>query len=284
MSSPTVVSTTPSGTEICYSLGVEPAAVSHACDFPPDARSQPVVTSTRGDGSAGERYEVDVDLLRDVDPDVIVTQSVCGVCAVDETLVRTHLDPAAESVEIVSLNAATLDDVYDCIREVGGAVDRVERAETVVGQFRDCVSQIEEMTQDTRPRPSVVVLEWLDPLRAAGNWVPDLVHAAGGRYPLVESGQRSREIDWAELRRLDPDVIVCSPCSLDPAATLEEAETLREREGWQGLAAVETGCVYTLEGKILSRWTPRLGGALEQLASVCHPSLVGGNPDAETLA
>jgi iron complex transport system substrate-binding protein len=283
MSGPTVVSTTPSGTEICYSLGVEPAAVSHACDFPPAARERPVLTSTRGEGSAGERYDVDVDLLREVDPDVIVTQSVCGVCAVDEPLVREHLEDAT-GVEVVSLNAATLSDVYDCVRQVGDAVARPERAQTVVGQLRDCVAQIREMTRDARPKPSVVVLEWLDPLRAAGNWVPDLVHAAGGRYPIVESGQRSRELDWADLRRLDPDVLVCSPCSLGPTATLQAAESLRERDGWDSLAAVRTGRIYILEGKVMSRWTPRLGGALEQLATVCHPSLGGGSPDAETLA
>lgn len=284
MSGPTVVSTTPSGTEICYSLGIEPAAVSHACDFPPVAREQPELTSTRGKGSGGERYDVDVDLLREVDPDVIVTQSVCGVCAVDETLVREALGTSAESVEIVSLNAATLPDVYDCIRQVGDALDRPERAETVVGQLRGCVDQIEEITQNAQPRPSVVVLEWLDPLRVAGNWVPDLVRAAGGRYPAVEPGQRSQEIDWDDLCRLDPDVLVCSPCSLNPAATLEEAKGLREQQEWQSLTAVETGRVFALEGKILSRWTPRLGGALEQLASVCHPSLVGGGPDADTIA
>jgi iron complex transport system substrate-binding protein len=284
MSEPTVVSTTPSGTEICYSLGVEPAAVSHACDFPPAARAQPVVTSTRGEGGAGERYDVDVGLLRDLAPDVIVTQSVCGVCAVDETLVRDHLGAAAKSVKIVSLDAASLADVYGCIREVGKALDRVERAETVVGQLRDCVGQIRRMTRDARPKPTVVVLEWLDPLRTAGNWVPDLAQAAGGRYPLVESGQRSREIDWAALRELDPDVLVCSPCSLDADATLEAVAVLRERQAWSDLTAVQTEQVYAFEGKVLSRWTPRLGGALERLAAVCHPSVVGGTPDAETLA
>ena len=284
MSGPTVVSTTPSGTEICYALGVEPAAVSHACDFPPAAREQPVLTSTRGEGSAGDRYDVDVELLREVAPDIVVTQSVCGVCAVDETLVRDYLGTAAESVEIVSLNAASLGDVYDCIRVVGDAVSRSERAETVVGQLQDCVGQIRNMTRDARPKPSVVVLEWLDPLRAAGNWVPDLVRAAGGRYPPRDPGQRSCEIEWAELRRLDPDILVCSPCSLDPEATLQEATALRDRPDWHDLTAVRTERVYVLEGKILSRWTPRLGGALERLAAVCHPSVVGGTPDAETLA
>jgi iron complex transport system substrate-binding protein len=140
------------------------------------------------------------------------------------------------------------------------------------------------MTRNAHPKPTVVVLEWLDPLRAAGNWVPDLVAAAGGRYPLGTSGQRSREIGWTDLQELDPDVIICAPCSLDPAATMREAASLTERQGWESLTAVGAGRVYTLEGKVLSRWTPRLGGALERLVSVCHPSLVGGNPDATTLA
>lgn len=278
---PTVVSTTPSGTEICYALGVEPAAVSHQCDFPPAARDRPTLTDSDG---AGGDYAVDVDLLRELAPDVIVTQTVCGVCAVDETLVRTELGDLDVEPTIVALDASDLASVYECVRQVGAALDRPERAESVVAQLQDCVSQIGTITANASDRPSVLVLEWLDPLRSAGNWVPELVEAAGGTTPFSEPGERSRELSWDDVRGADPDVIVVAPCSLDEDTASERAEMLTSKPGWQELTAVRTGRVFALDGSVLSRWTPRLGGELERLAGICHPTVVDGDPDAVRLA
>lgn len=278
---PTVVSTTPSGTEICYALGVEPAAVSHQCDFPPAARDQPTLTSSDGEGG---NYDVDVDLLRTVAPDVIVTQTVCGVCAVDETLVREELGHRDVEPEIVALDASDLASVYECIRQVGTALDRGERAESVVGQLHDCVDQIGTVTATAGERPSVLVLEWLDPLRTAGNWVPELVEAASGTYPFGEPGERSTELSWDDIRTADPSVIVVAPCSLDEETASDRADVLTTKPGWTELTAVQEGRVFALDGGVLSRWTPRLGGELERLAGICHPDVVGGEPDAVRLA
>lgn len=278
---PTVVSTTPSGTEICYALGVEPAGVSHQCDFPPAARDQPTLTTSDGEGG---NYEIDVDLLRDLAPDVIVTQTVCGVCAVDEPLVREELGDRDGGPEIVALEASDLGSVSDCIRQVGAALDRADRAESVVDQFRDCVDQIGAMTATVGHRPSVLVLEWLDPLRTAGNWVPELVEAAGGTSPFSEPGERSTELSWADVRAADPDIIVVAPCSLDEETASDHAVGLRRKPGWAALTAVENDRVFALNGSVLSRWTPRLGGELERLAGICHPTVIDGEPDAVRLA
>jgi iron complex transport system substrate-binding protein len=283
MTPPTVVSTTPSGTEICYALGVEPAAVSHQCDFPPAATEVPSLTRSRPDENEG-RYTVDGDLLGEIAPEVIVTQTVCGVCAVDEVLVVEQLGDLDVEPTVVPLNARDLEDVYGCIRDVGRALERTERAEAVVGQLRDCVAQVDTLTHAAGTRPGVLVLEWLDPLRVAGNWVPDLVEAAGGRPIGAEAGERSQRLEWAEVRDADPDVIVVAPCSLDSAAASEAAAALRDRPGWEDLTAVRTGRAFALDGSILSRWTPRLGGELERLASVVHPTRLGGKPDATALA
>lgn len=278
---PTVVSTTPSGTEICYALGVEPAAVSHECDFPPAARDRPTLTSS--DGSAGT-YDVDVPLLRELAPDVIVTQTVCGVCAVDETLVQEELSDLDVSPKLLALNASDLGSVYGCISQVGAALDRDDRAESVVTQLQACVDQIDTITTTAGDRPSVLVLEWLDPLRTAGNWVPELVAAAGGAYPYSEPGERSTALSWADVRAADPDIIVVAPCSLDESTASDHAAMLRTKPGWQELTAVKAGRVFALDGNVLSRWTPRLGGELERLAGICHPRVIDGEPDAVRLA
>lgn len=290
---PTVVSTTPSGTEILFELGVEPVAVSHACDWPPSAAELPSVNSSRVDADrSGERdqqatgdvYDVDVGLLRELAPDLVVTQSVCGVCAVDEQLVETHLDALPTTPQVLPLSAADLEGVVECIREVGVAVGRPDRAEAVVDRLETRVERTDERTGTVTHRPNVVVLEWMDPLHIAANWVPELVSAAGGRYPLGEAGQRSREVAWEAVRAADPEVLVVAPCSSGPEWTSERRDELRTRPGWEGLRAVETDRVYALDGRLLSRWTPRLGGVAERLAGLVHPELVDGDPEVRPFA
>jgi len=290
---PTVVSTTPSGTEILFELGVEPAAVSHACDWPPRAAELPSVDSSRvdADGSrardeqaTSDIYDVDVGLLRDLAPDLVVTQSVCGVCAVDEQLVETHLDDLPTTPRVLPLSAADLAGVAESVREVGAAVGRPDRARAVVDRLETEVQRVAERTAAATRRPSVVVLEWMDPVHVAANWVPELVSAAGGRYLLGEAGERSRAVDWREVREADPEVLVVAPCSSGPEWARERCDELRSRPGWTDLQAVETGRVYALDGRLLSRWTPRLGDAADRLAGVFHPELVDRESGVRPLA
>lgn len=289
---PTVVSTTPSGTEILYALGVEPAAVSHACDHPPAAADRPRINTSRVDATAsGDRdaqadgtvYDVDVDLLRAIEPELVVTQSVCGVCAVDAELVDAHLDDVSTEPTVLPLQARDCTDIVDCIYEVGDAVDRPGRAADVAGHFESRLDSFRARTADVDDRPDVVVLEWLDPLRVGANWVPELVAAAGAAYPLADPGQRSVEFSWGELRELDPDVLVVAPCSFDVEETLARADELRGRPGWTELQAVQSGRVYALDGGLLNRWTPRVAAATERLARTVHPDLFGGDPPLTPL-
>lgn len=287
--SPRVVSTSPSGTEILACLGVEPVAVSHACDFPPGVTDLPRINTSRvdADGSAdrdsqatGDVYDVDVETLRAVEPEIILSQSVCGVCAVDEALVERHLDDLAVEPDVVGLQASSLGGVYDCIHEVGRVVGREERADELVGEMLDCVDTVRQVTSGADERPSVAVLEWLDPIHVAANWVPELVDAAGGDYPLADPGERSTEPGWDAIRDVDPDVIVIAPCSFDEAATRANREELTGRPGWDDLTAVQEDQVFVLDGQVLNRWTPRLAGELEVLASILHPDLFEGVPVA----
>lgn len=283
---PTVVSTTPSGTEILYALGVEPAAVSHACDHPPAVADKPRINSSRVDADTsqerdaqadGDVYDIDVELLRAIEPDLIVTQSVCGVCAVDEELVNAHLSDLSTTPTVLSMRASDCADVVDCIHEVGDAVSRSDRAADVAGHFESRIDGIRGRTAAASERPNVVVLEWLDPLHAAANWVPELIETAGGRYPLADPGQRSVEIEWTRLLEIDPDVLVLSPCSLDVSGTVGRRAELGDRSGWDSLQAVQSGQVYALDGRLLNRWTPRLAEAADRLARTLQPALFDGD-------
>lgn len=278
---PRVVSTSPSGTEICYALGVEPVAVSHSCDYPPAVAEVPVIDRSRveGDSSAerhesvgeaaqsGGVYEIDEALLAELEPDLVLSQSVCGVCAVDETLVRKVLDD--DSVEVLGLSASTFDDVLASVRRVGEATGRERRAEELVDDCRRRVADVRRAAPDDGPR--VAVVEWMDPLRVAGNWVPDLVTAAGGEYGLVAPGGRSEEIDWGDFREYAPEVVVVAPCSYGVAETRERFDELADRPGWESLPAVRTDRVHVVDGTVLNRWTPRLVEALDDFAEAFHP-------------
>ncbi|WP_373189356.1 ABC transporter substrate-binding protein [Halolamina sp.] len=279
---PRVVSTSPSGTEICYALGVEPVAVSHSCDYPPEVAELPVIDRSRveGDGSAerhesvgeaaqsGGVYEVDEALLSELGPDLVLTQSICGVCAVDETLVRRVLDD--DSIEVLGLSANTFEDVLASVRQVGEATGAERRAEKLIDVCRRRVADVRRATPDDGPR--VAVVEWMDPLRVAGNWVPDLVTAAGGEYGLVASNGRSAEVDWDDFREYAPEVVVVAPCSYGVAETKEHFDELAGRPRWESLPAVQTDRVHVVDGAVLNRWTPRLVDALDDFAETFHPN------------
>lgn len=287
-----VVSTSPSGTEICCALGVDPVAVSHACDHPPRVTELPSIdfSRVRGESSAerhdrvrtvsaeGTVYRLDVGTLRDAEPDLILSQEVCGVCAVDTTLVDEVLEDLDTDPDVVGLHANRLEDLFSCIERVGEAVGREQRAAELNDELRGRLAGIEARTEGL-DRPRVAILEWLDPPIAAGNWVPELVELAGGEYGLADPGDRTVEVDWDELRGYDPAVLVAAPCGFDVEATLARSGELTDREGWEGLSAVRNGRAYAMDGaSYLNRWSPRLVDAAERLAACAHPEEFGEPP------
>jgi iron complex transport system substrate-binding protein len=291
---PTVVSTSPSGTEICCALGVEPAVISGSCDHPPSITDRPRLDRSRVDGAtSAERdeqatssetvYDLDDGLLREVAPDLVLTQRVCGVCAVDEGRIRQHLRDVGHEPDVLGLQASTLDSVLDCVREVGDALDRADRAADLIEQLRASFDATERYTATAEGRPRVVVFEWLDPLHVAANWVPEIVQRAGGTYPLADPGDRSVEVEWDRVRAAEPDVIVVAPCSYSVEDARAEIDALTDRPGWEDRPAVGNDRVYAVDGGALNRWKPRLAGECERLATVCHPDLFDGEPLAEPL-
>jgi iron complex transport system substrate-binding protein len=288
---PRVVSLIASATEIVCALGREGDLVgrSHECDFPASVRRLPVCTEPRFDVTGGSAaidgrvkalaeqaasvYRVHADVLRALRPDVILTQSQCNVCAVSVRDVEQALgDWPGSPPQIVSLAPAALADVWDDIRRVAKALGVPDQGEALAAQLQGRVREVARHAQRLAERPTVACLEWLDPLMAAGNWVPELVELAGGVNLFGAAGRHAPAMTWEGLRGRDAEVIVALPCGFDLARTRAEMAALTGRPGWQELRAVGAGRVYVTDGnQYFNRPGPRLVESLEILAEVLHP-------------
>ncbi|SEW15747.1 cobalamin-binding protein [Natrinema salifodinae] len=294
------VTTLPSATEIVAALGCEPVGVSHECDYPPGAADAPAVTRSTIDASGssaeidqqvlesadteGGVYDVDVETLDALDPDAIITQGMCDVCAVDEIVVADAVDRIDAAPDIVTTDPHTVGDVLDDVERIGQAIDREERAREVRADLEFRIEAIRNRTADidADDRPRVAVFDWTDPVMTAGHWTAELVAWAGGEYGLADVGEASRPREWEEIRAYDPEIVVVAPCGFDLEQIARNRTDLTEREGWDDLTAVEEGRVWALDGDhYLNRPGPRLVDTLEALAPIVRPNLFDA---AETLA
>lgn len=284
-----ICSLLPSATEIVLSLGVGDrlVAVTHECEVPSSAGSVPVITrSTMEPGTRTSReihnhvtqalhrgsslYSLDQELLERLDPDLILTQELCEVCAVSYGQVKL---PGTRT--ILSLEPRTLGEILDTIVEVGKAVGVEERAAALVGSLRERIDRVAAVARRASTRPRVFAMEWLDPPYTAGHWVPEMIRLAGGRDEMGREGAPSVEVSWDQIAEYDPDVLVLMPCSLSLERTLDELARTRLPEAWSRLAAVRSGCAYAVESaKYFSRAGPRTVDGLEILAEIIHPELL----------
>jgi iron complex transport system substrate-binding protein len=290
-SMPPVVSLIASATEIVCALGCEDQLVgrSHECDYPASVLRLPVCTAPRFDvhGTSADIdrrvrdtlreslsvYRVDVEALKRLRPDVIVTQSQCEVCAVSlrdvEQAVGDWLDSRPR---VVSLRPDALADVWHDVRLVADALRVAQRGAELVERLRERMSDIAERARTLAARPTVACVEWIDPLMASGNWMPELVEMAGGVNLLGEAGQHAPRLTWDQLAAADPDVILVLPCGFDIARTRQDMPILTDKPGWSGLRAVRQGRVFLLDGnQYFNRPGPRLAESLEILAELLHP-------------
>ena len=291
MTSPRIVSLLPSATEIVSAVGHRNALVgrSHECDFPSGIETLPVCTRPRVklDGTSLEIdlkvkeivrevlsvYEVLIDTLKRVSPEIVVTQDQCEVCAVSLPDVQAALrDWVGSDIAIVTLTAASTTAVYDDIRRVAGALDAVEAGADVVDRMQSRFAEISERAAGLDRRPRVACIEWTDPLMAAGNWIPEFVGAAGGENLFGDAGEHSPWLEWEALMDADPDVIVLMPCGYDLGRTRGEADLLSKHTRWLNLRAVREGRTYVTDGNAyFNRPGPRLKDSLEMMAEMLHP-------------
>jgi iron complex transport system substrate-binding protein len=279
-----VVSLLPGATEMVAALGVEPVGVSHECDHPPGVASLPTVNRCRIDPTGapgavdaavseaveeGGVYEVDRERLAALDPDVVVTQAVCDVCAVDQVAVREAVADRGLDATVVAQDVHSVADLYAAIEELGSVLDREGTAATVVDWLRERLAAVRAAAGDPSAGPRVAVLDWPDPPMVAGHWIPELVAAGGGRYGMAAPGAASRPREWAAIREYDPEVLVIAPCGFPLAQTVEHLDTLQERPGWNHIAAVRDGAVYAMDGHHhVNRAGPRLVHTAAMLADV----------------
>jgi iron complex transport system substrate-binding protein len=291
MPHPRVVSLLSSATEIVAALGCENWLVgrSHECDFPRSVLRLPVCSEPRIDVTAGSAeidrqvksllrdalsiYRVDSGRLRELRPDVILTQTQCEVCAVSRRDVEQALcDLVGFGPTIVSLEPYNLADVWSSVRQVAGALGVSDRGREVAERLANRLRSLAERTAAMPYRPRVACLEWFDPLMSAGNWVPELVEIVGGVNLFGEAGRHSPWMSWDELIESDPDVLVLLPCGWDIARCRRELHVLTERPEWRRLRAVRDGCAFVTDGnQFFNRPGPRLVESAEILAEILHP-------------
>ena len=287
--SPRVVSLLPSATEIVAALGVQPVATSHECDYPPSATDLPSVVESRIDASAssaeideqvqqaaseGGVYRIDREALVAADPDVIISQGMCEVCAVDTVIVESAIEELGLDCELVTTDPHSVADILGDIGAIGEALDRSERATELIEELRSRIDHIAEKAETSPIRPEIAVLDWLDPPMVAGHWVPELVELAGGTYGLADPADASTPREWEQIREYDPDVLVAAPCGFEIEQTFENRDDLTSRDGWSSLRAVRMNRVYAMDGHHLTnRPGPRVVETLETLASLIHPEM-----------
>jgi len=275
-----------------YALGLGDYLVgrSHECDYPPLVKRLPVCTQPNFDvnGTSLEIdqsvkahlehgvsiYKIDAKLISNLNPDVILTQSHCDVCAVSQTELEKALgEQMAGRIKIVSLRPNALDDFFSGMLDVGAVLGVKERAEEKCGLYRRKMNRIAERTRDL-PRPTIAAVEWIDPLMSAGNWMPELIEMAGGKNLFGEAGKHSPGMSYQQLKSADPNFILVLPCGFDIDRARSEMDPLTQQPGWYDLSAVRNNRVLLLDGnQYFNRPGPRLVESLEILAEIFHPDL-----------
>jgi len=271
-------------------LGDALVGVTHECDYPPEATQKPVVvrsvidTSRMSSGEIDRKvaealqagkglYTIDEAAFIDAAPDLILTQGLCDVCALDYNEVVKVAAKLSRQPTIVSLNPHRLADVLVDIRRIGAATERLIAAEALVQELQRRIDRVANARPVQRPR--VVCLEWYEPLYAAGHWAPEMVELAGGQNMLGQKGEPSLKVEWRDVVAARPEVILLMPCGFDVGRTVKEATTLRRREGWNDLPAVRAGKVFAVNGNAyFSRPGPRLINGLEILEQLIRPEKI----------
>ncbi len=283
-----IVSLLPSATEILYAIGAGPdvVGVTFECDFPEQARQATIVsTSAMPEGltpaqidtyvvgamQRGEDlYHLDEGALADLDADLVVTQDLCAVCAVDVSVVEDALAHLGCRAEVLTIDPHTLEEVFDSISRLGTATGHANEAVALVADQRERLATVQLRVAEAgavRPRPRVMVLEWTDPPYAPGHWIPEMVEAAGGVAVLARSGEKSVRVEWETIYAAEPDVIIVAPCGFDRA----RSEVIKDELVASGalphgipVHAVDANASWARPGT-------RLVHGVEELATLLHP-------------
>ena len=286
-----IVSLVPAATEIAAALGLMENVVglSHECDFPSEANTRPRVTKCpvhnaglpskeidewvrRALREKGTIYTIDEPLLRQLRPDVILTQKLCDVCAVGYGTVARLAETLPGPPRVVNLEPSSLSHIFDDIRRIARACDVAERAKELVTKLSERLEVVRDRAAHVAHRPRCFLMEWVDPPFCSGHWGPELVEIAGGHDPLGRKHQPSAQIDWQEVLEARPEIIVLALCGYDVDQAQRDYELLRQFPGFNSLPAARTGEIYLVNASAyFARPGPRVIESIEILAGILHP-------------
>ncbi|AMR31338.1 cobalamin-binding protein [Mucilaginibacter sp. PAMC 26640] len=286
-----IISLLPAATEIVCALGLEESLVgrSHECDYPESVKVLPVCSEANfPDGMSSADIDIKVkeilanalsvytvkrELIKTLDPDVVITQAQCEVCAVSlqevEAALEDYLD---KSAAVISLQPNSLTEIYENIATVAKAIDATPAGEQLIEDLEERVDIIRHKLKFIEDKPKVACIEWLEPMMLSGNWVPELVSIAGGVSILTQAGSHSPYVNWEEIRLENPDIIILMPCGFPIERTMREIDLLLQLPGFSELKAVKNNRVYIADGsQYFNRPGPRIVDSIEILAEIINP-------------
>ena len=272
-------------------LGDQLVGITHECDYPPEAQGKPVVvrnvlpietmSQPEIDFAVTQRmrdglnlYQVDETLLQELAPDIIITQDLCQVCAPSGNEVTHALNLLPKKPQVLWLTPKSLEEIFDNLRELGEATDRVKEAEELIASGRARLEKLAHATRKLSHRPRVFCMEWIEPVYCSGHWMPEMVEIAGGVDALGRKGTDSVRISWNDVAEWAPEVLIITPCGFNLDKVIELAPQLFGNSGWSELPAVRDGHVYAVDANsYFARPGPRVVDGTELLAHLIHPEL-----------
>ena len=287
-----IVSLLPSCTEIICKLGYSENlfGISHECDYPNSISGLPVLTKARVSSEGNSIkinqcvsdllqkglsvYDVDASLLKSLSPDIIVTQAQCEACAVSLDQVKGIVSNwTRNKTEIISLEPNNLNEVWSSFDIIAKAMDSPESSSILKTEINERFKLLKDKLNVTKKKPTILCIEWIEPIMVAANWVPELVGLAGGKNVMGVSGSDSNYCSWDEVKKTNPDIMLMMPCGFGIKRTLDDLHYLQKREGWQELKAVKENKVYVVDGnQYFNRPGPRLVDSAEILAEIINPN------------
>ncbi len=281
-----IISLLPSATEIVVAIGAGSNLVgmSHECDHPQEIKNLPICTKANIDSTLSSAaidsavkqkienalslYELDFDLIKSLNPDLIITQDQCEVCAIHVDDLRSKLvEVLGREVEIISLHPSSIEDVLEDIKRVGESL--AINTEVLIEDLNDRIEIVKHKVKFVKHRPEIVCIEWMEPLMSAGHWTPQLINYAGGEALLSEPFEKSKYISWDQLKEADPDGIIIAACGFTMEKIKEEMSALQSNQTWNELKAVQKGHVFIADGNAyFNRSGPRLVDTLEIIAEI----------------
>ena len=298
-----IISFLPAATEMVFALGLGDAlvGVSHECDFPPPAKKLPVVVKpvlplekmtlreidtavAARIGSGQNLYQVDEALLRELKPNLILTQNLCEVCGPAGNEITAALKCLQPKPQILWMTPHSLEDVFQNLRELGHATGRLEKAEALAASLRERLRNVAVRTKSVSRPPKVFCLEWIDPYYCCGHWVPEMIELAGGVDALGRKGVDSVRIAWPDIAAWAPEILIVSPCGFCTEKAVAQAKQLLHQPGWSDLPAVRNDRVFAVNANAyFARPGPRLVDGAELLAHLIHPELCDWNGPADAF-